>query len=102
MFPSADLRGAVEQATKAVSSTPDTLEGVRSAAHRLGVDKGVVNAIYDRYGRTMQARAVCGLLGTTPEAIKADADKILSGVKNAPSGSQNAKAAGLTKFPRLK
>lgn len=102
MFPTVNLQSAVQQATNELKGTPDTLEDVQGTARKLGIDSGVVDAIYSRYGRTMQAKAVCGLLGTTPEALKADADKILGGKPNAAKPPQNAKAAGSTKFPRLK
>ena len=78
MFPSADLQGAAEKAEQAISGTVDTLEGVQSTARRLGIDPGIADSLYSRYGRTMQAKALCGLLGTTPEALRSDANKIYS------------------------
>jgi hypothetical protein len=44
----------------------------------------------------MQAKMICRMLGTTPEAIKADAEKIVSG--QAPAQTTGTK----TRFPRLK
>lgn len=102
MFPGINLQGAVQQATNELKDTPDTLEGVQGTARKLGIDSGVVDAIYNRYGRTMQAKAVCGLLGTTPEALKADADKIIGGRSSAATPPKNVKAVGSPKFPRLK
>lgn len=102
MFPSADLQGAAEKAEQAISGTVDTLEGVQSTARRLGIDPGVADSLYSRYGRTMQAKALCGLLGTTPEALRSDANKILGGAKNASQTPQNGKTGRSTKFPRLK
>lgn len=102
MFPSANLSGAVEKAQEAISGTADSLEGVRAAAGKLGIDAGAINQIYNKYGRTMQARAVCGLLGTTPEALKADADRIVGGTGTAFREFQGQRAAMTTKFPRLK
>lgn len=102
MFPSANLRGAVDRAQEAIKGTPDTLEGVQRTAQRLGIDARVVDSIYTRYGRTAQARALCGLLGTSPEALKADADKIVGGAQNRSQPPQNAKAGHSQKFPRLK
>lgn len=102
MFPSADLQKAAQEAEQAISGTADTLEGVQAAAHRLGLDAGVADAIYKRYGRTMQARAICGLLGTTPEALKADADKILTQSTTWHSSAKNSQQGSKTKFPRLK
>lgn len=63
MFPSADLQNAVQKAEQAISGTADTLEGVQSTARRLGIDPNIANSLYARYGRTMQAKALCGLLG---------------------------------------
>nr|DAJ02078.1 MAG TPA: Thylakoid formation protein [Caudoviricetes sp.] len=50
----------------------------------------------------MQAKALCGLLGTTPEALRSDANKILGGAQNASQAPQKSKAGHSTKFPRLK
>nr|DAN93068.1 MAG TPA: Thylakoid formation protein [Caudoviricetes sp.] len=50
----------------------------------------------------MQAKALCGLLGTTPEALRSDANKILGGVQNASQSPQKGKTGRSTKFPRLK
>lgn len=92
----------MDRAQSAIKGTPDTLEGVQQAAQRLGIDARVVDSLYSRYGRTAQARALCGLLGTSPEALKADADKIISGAQNRAQTPQNAKAGASAKFPRLK
>lgn len=102
MFPSADLQGAVQKAEEAISGTADTLEGVQSTAKRLGIDPNIANSLYARYGRTMQAKALCGLLGTTPEALRSDANKILGGAQNGSQTLQKWKTGGSTKFPRLK
>ena len=100
MFPSADLQNAVQKAEQAISGTADTLEGVQSTARRLGIDPNI--SLYARYGKTMQAKALCGLLGTTPEALRSDANKILGGAQNGSQAPQKGKAGGSTKFPRLK
>ena len=102
MFPSADLQGAAARAEQAISGTADTLEGVQSTARRLGIDPNIANSLYARYGRTMQAKALCGLLGTTPEALRSDANKILGGAQNASQAPQKGKAGQSPKFPRLK
>ena len=102
MVPSADMQGAAMNAELAISGTADTLEGVQSAARRLGIDPGIADSLYSRYGRTMQAKALCGLLGTTPEALRSDANKILGGVQNASQAPQKGKTGRSTKFPRLK
>ena len=62
----------------------------------------MVDEIYHKYGRSMQARAVCGLLGTTPEALKADADKILGGGGNSAPKQLPGAGAPAKRFPRLK
>ena len=46
--------------------------------------------------------AALELLGTTPEALKADADRIVGAGQNGSQRPQNAKAEGSSKFPRLK
>ena len=102
MFPSADLQGAAARAEQAISGTADTLEGVQSTARRLGIDPNIANSLYARYGRTMQAKALCGFLGTTPEALRSDANKILGGAQNASQTPQKGKTGRSTKFPRLK
>jgi hypothetical protein len=85
----------MQQAQQAINGTADNLDGVSTAAKNLGINAKTVNEMYSRYGNTVQARTVCRLLGTTPEALKEDADRIVSGV-----GS--AKNATTTRFPRLK
>ena len=66
------------------------------------IDPNIANSLYARYGKTMQAKALCGLLGTTPEALRSDANKILGGAQNGSQPPQKGKAGGFTKFPRLK
>ena len=101
MFPSANLNGAVQKAQEAISGTADSLDGVSAAARRLGITPQAVNDIYRKYGSTMQGRAVCGLLGTTPEALKADAEKMLGGGRVSFQPPQN-RGGSAAKFPRLK
>lgn len=91
----------MQKAQEAISGTADSLDGVSAAARRLGITTQAVNDIYRKYGGTMQGRAVCGLLGTTPEALKADAEKMLGGGAPSFQAHQNARK-GMTKFPRLK
>ena len=92
----------MQKAEQAISGTADTLEGVQKTARRLGIDPNIANSLYARYGRTMQAKALCGLLGTTPEALRSDANKILGSPKNGSQAPQTAKQGGSSKFPRLK
>lgn len=98
MFPSANLNGAVQKAQQMMQGTPDTLDGVSSAAKRIGIDRNAINSIFQKYGNTMQARAICSMLGTTPEALKSDAEKIV-GAGNASPASQPKTSK---RFPRLK
>ena len=64
-------------------------------------NRQMVEDIYRKYGSTMQGRAVCGLLGTTPEALKADAERMLGGSSAPFQPPQNARQ-GTSRFPRLK
>jgi hypothetical protein len=95
MFPQANINGAVTKAQQAINGTSDTLEGVTATAKRLGIDGNMINNIYGRYGNTLQAKAICRALGTTPEALRADANRIVG------DGGIVAKNATV-KFPRLK
>lgn len=106
MFPSVDLNGAVQKAQTALQGAPDTLEGVAQVAKNVGLDGAMVNNLFNKYGDTPQAKAICRMLGTTPEAIKADADHILgSQPTSGQSFGQTKKSSatgGTKKFPRLK
>lgn len=101
MFPSANLNEAVQKAEEALSGTANSLDSVSATARRLGLNRQSIEDIYSRFGSTMQGRAVCGLLGTTPEALKADAEKILGGGAMPPAAA-HVPQAGTTRFPRLK
>jgi hypothetical protein len=64
----------------------------------MGLNQNAINSIYQKYGNTVQGRAICQMLGTTPEALKADADMIVTGQRRTLSD-----AGGQTKrFPRLR
>lgn len=91
----------MQKAQEAISGTADSLDGVSATAQRLGLNRQAVENIYRQYGGTMQARALCSLLGTTPEALKADAEKMLGGSGTTFQPPQNARQ-GAAKFPRLK
>lgn len=97
MFPNANLSGALQKAQEATQGTPDTLTGVSSAARRIGIDQNVVNTIFQKYGNTMQAKMLCSMMGTTPEALKKDADRIVGG-----SSQTTIQQSNKSKFPRLK
>lgn len=101
MFPSANLSGAVQKAQEMINQTPNSLDGARATAQKLGITAQTINDIYSRYGNTMRGKAICGLLGTTPEALKADADMIVGSGQSAFKPAQKAKQSG-TRFPRLK
>lgn len=82
-----------------MQGTPDTLSGVSAVARKMGIDRASINSIFQKYGNTVQARAICSMLGTTPEALKSDAEKIVGG--SAPSQPQQPPPAH-NRFPRLK
>lgn len=82
-----------------MQGTPDTLDGVSAAARKFGITQGAINDIFRKYGNTVQARAVCSMLGTTPEALKKDAERIVGG--NGSNYTPTAKSAS-KRFPRLK
>lgn len=84
-----------------MQGTPNSLDGARATAQKIGITPQTVNDIYNRFGKTIQGRAICGLLGTTPEALKADADMIVGGGQTSVKRHQNAAQSG-TRFPRLK
>lgn len=102
MFPSANLSAAVEKAQQAISGTTDSLDGVSATARSIGLDTQVIDDIYNKYGKTMQARTLCSILGTTPEALKADADRIVGGGRTSIPTVQAQRPASQTRFPRLK
>lgn len=107
MFPSVNLGQAVNKAQEALNGVPDTLEGVTKAAANLGIDKNFIQKFYTKYGNTNQARIVCGMLGTTPEALKADAERIVGSENSAQTQPRNTNGANTSgtvskKFPRLK
>lgn len=58
-----------------IQGTPDSLEGVSKVAKSIGIDSNAINSMFQKYGNTMQAKAICSMLGTTPEALRADAEK---------------------------
>ena len=84
-----------------MQGTANSLDGARATAQKIGITPQAVNEIYRKYGSTIQGRALCGLLGTTPEALKADADMIVGGGETPVTPAPNGKR-GMTKFPRLK
>lgn len=102
MFPSVNLNGAVQKAQEAINGTADSLDGVSATAQKLGLNPQMIEAIYRKYGNTMQGKAICGLLGTTPEALKADAEKILGNGKTSFVSSPQVSKQSKPKFPRLK
>lgn len=99
MFPNAKVAEAVQQAQQMIQGTENNLESVRATAQRIGIDSGFVDAIYRKYGNTPQAKMICNLLGTSPDAIKDDAMNLVGGSK--PSTGE-AKPPAAPKFPRLK
>ena len=106
MFPSVNLGQAVSKAQEITNGVPDTLDGVSKAAANLGIDRAFVQKFYNKYGNTAQARMICSMMGTTPEALKADAEKIVGagGVQTQMTNPENTNTSGSAakKFPRLK
>ena len=100
--PAAKMPGQIPEDVKHARSQALIALSEESTARRLGIDPNIANSLYARYGRTMQAKALCGLLGTTPEALRSDANKILGGAQNASQPPQKGKAGQSSKFPRLK
>lgn len=96
MFPNANLKNVFQQAQKMVQGTPDTLQGVSSVARNVGIDKKSINDIFNRFGNTTQAKMLCAILGTTPEALKHDAESIVG------EGNQTTMQTNKQRFPRLK
>ncbi len=88
----------MEKAQEAINGTADSLDGVSATARKLGLNRQMVEDIYRKYGSTMQGRAVCGLLGTTPEALKADAERMLGG-GSAPFQPPPERPAGHKQIP---
>ena len=103
MFPSVDLSAAVKQAQKALQGAPNNLQGASQVASTMGINQEAIDAIYNKYGRSIQARTICGILGTTPEALKADADNIIGGapVPKTTDAPSVPKMGTSRKFPRL-
>ena len=90
MFPDNDIAGAINKAkTMLPANLPNNLQEAQKVAKQIGLDSQMAQAIYEKYGKSMQARTLCSMLGTTPEALKADADKLLGQEEN-------------KRFPRLK
>ena len=103
MFPSVNLGQAVNRAQDALNGVPNTLDGVSQAASKIGIDRGWIENIYNRYGTTTQAKVICNLMGTTPEALKADAERIVGGGKpSIPAIRPQSSGESTRKFPRLK
>lgn len=84
-----------------MQGTANSVDGARAAAKKAGITTRDVNDLYNKYGKTIQGRAICGLLGTTPEALRDDADMIVGGVQAPVKRPQNG-AQSNTRFPRLK
>lgn len=102
MFPNSNIEDAVSKANALIneSNTKDPSSILKKA----GVTEDGINQIFNKYGNTMKARAVLGMLGTTPEALKSQSLSILGGVKNNGSNSHIRGRGDITqnKFPKLK
>lgn len=82
-----------------MQGTPDTLEGVSSVARKAGIDSNAINTVFQKYGNTAQARMICSVLGTTPEALKKDAERIVGGISDSYTPEVKSEPK---RFPRLK
>jgi pantoate kinase len=91
MFPNTNVRDAVEKAQQMLPrQIPNDFKEAQKIAKQIGLDSSMAQSIYERYGKSMQARTICSMFGTTPEALKADAEKLLG------AEEENRR------FPRLK
>ena len=90
MFPNTNVREAVEKAQQMLpKQIPNDFKEAQKIAKQIGLDSSMAQSIYEKYGKSVQARTICSMLGTTPEALKEDAEKLL--------GAEESK-----RFPRLK
>ena len=94
MFPNTNIKDAVEKAQQMLPrQIPKDFREAQKIARQIGLDSNMAQSIYEKYGKSVQARTLCGMLGTTPEALKEDADRLLG----AQEQTKDAK-----RFPRLK
>lgn len=83
-----------------IQGTGNDLESVKRKANEIGLNSGFVNSVYQKYAGTPQAKMICRILGTSPDAILDDALNIVG----SSSGSVRVQNSPKTtpKFPRLK
>ena len=94
MFPNNDIAGALNKAREMLpANLPNNLQDAQKVAKQIGLDSNMARSIYEKYGKSVQARTLCSMLGTTPEALKEDAEKLLGGQEQ---------ASAEKRFPRLK
>ena len=91
MFPNTNVRDAVEKAQQMLpKQIPNDFKEAQKIAKQIGLDSSMAQSIYEKYGKSVQARTICSMLGATPEALKEDAEKLLG------AETENKR------FPRLK
>ena len=98
-----DYFGNRQQLIGKTSAAYTELEGTTQQYYDKLVELGIITPpkTQEELMGEMQS-ALCGLLGTTPEALRSDANKILGGAQNGSQTPQKGKTGGSTKFPRLK
>ncbi|MBD5148782.1 MAG: hypothetical protein HDT18_00035 [Oscillibacter sp.] len=97
-----DIRAAIMEKGQSVPETaPLSSYGDKIRAIQTGADTSDATAAEGDI-LSGKGRMVCQLLGTTPEALKADAEKIVGGAGGGWSPSAPAAKPAQTKFPRLK
>lgn len=101
MFPSANVGEAAQKASQMIQGTQDNLNSVSQVAKNMGIDQNAINTVFQKYGNTMQAKALCSMLGTTPEALKKDAESIIGASGNNTQKSDVVPTQS-KRFPRLK
>lgn len=77
-----------------IQGTENDFASVQKKAREIGINPNFVNQIYQKYAGTPQAKMLCGLFGTSPEALKEDAMQMV--------GENGKTSPTKNKFPRLK
>lgn len=100
MFPNAKVSEALNQAQQMTSGAGNNLDSVAGAAQKIGLNANFIQQFYSKFADTPQAKMICGMLGTSPEALRDDAMRMVNGGNGIPSTGKPA--TGMKKFPRLK
>lgn len=100
MFPNAKVGEALNQAQQMTSGTGNNLNSVAGAAQKIGLNANFIQQFYSKFADTPQAKMICGMLGTSPEALRDDAMRMVNG-EGGHTGAGKP-VASMKKFPRLK